>query len=256
MIDSKYFKEYRNKMGFNNQKIAKEFLGAKDVVSAINYDYINDLNKRLVEIVKKLNSVVAQEIKPDDIEKFCQENIFDAFEIMKNNGIISKLNNQGRRPEQVCFSWLRGFVITNYFLKAIGYIFDIDTNSINMIGDDDLKDIENFKRTPKADLELVINNEAIRIEIQSGFQDINDIKQHKVIEAKKIKDEQNISSLLIHFDLFNGQVAFVKLDDIEDDSVHWITRPQMEGQMVFNINQNYFVWKLTELPLKYSDLEL
>lgn len=97
MIDSKYFKEYRNKMGFNNQKIAKEFLGAKDVVSAINYDYINDLNKRLVEIVKKLNSVVAQEIKPDDIEKFCQENIFDAFEIMKNNGIISKLNNQGRR---------------------------------------------------------------------------------------------------------------------------------------------------------------
>lgn len=96
----------------------------------------------------------------------------------------------------------------------------------------------------------------IRIEIQSGFQNINDIKQHKVIEAKKTKNECGISSILLHFDLYNGQVAFVKLDDIEDDSVHWVTRQQMEGQTVFNINQNYFVWKLTELPPKYSDLEL
>jgi hypothetical protein len=33
------------------------------------------------------------------------------YEILKNNDIISKLNNQGRRPEQVLFSWLRGFAL-------------------------------------------------------------------------------------------------------------------------------------------------
>lgn len=255
MIDNKYFKTYRNQLGFKNQESAKEFLGAKDIVPAVNYDYITDLNQRLIEIVHKLNLVVASEIKPCNIDEFCQETIFNAFDIMKENKIIPKLNNQGRRPEQVYFSWLRGFVIAHYFLRAVGYIFDTDIKNIKMIGDDDLKDIENFKRTPKADLEIIIDNVVTRIEIQSGFQNINDIKQHKVIEAKKIKLENDISSILMHFDLFNGQVAFVKLDDIQDDSIHWVTRQQMEGQTVFNINQNYFVWKLTELPPKYNELE-
>jgi len=64
----------------------------------------------------------------------------------------------------------------------------------------------------------------------------------------------NIPSVVVHFDLYNGQVAFVRIDGIEDDDVNWITRQQMEGQTVFNIDQNYFVWKLTELPPRYSDL--
>lgn len=74
------------------------------------------------------------------------------------------------------------------------------------------------------------------------------------MEAKKIKREENTSSIIIHFDLFNGQVAFIKIDEIDDDNVNWITRQQMEGQTVFNIDQNYFVWKLTENPPKYTDL--
>lgn len=105
-------------------------------------------------------------------------------------------------------------------------------------------------------MQLKYKNEVLRIEIQSGFQDINDIKEHKVREAKNIKYEQDISSVLIHFDLYNGQVAFIRLDAIENDSVHWVTRQQMEGQTVFNIKQNYFVWKLTQLPPKYYELEL
>ena len=92
--------------------------------------------------------------------------------------------------------------------------------------------------------------------MQSGFQGINDIKQHKVLEAKRIKREENISSMVIHLDLFNGQVAFVRLDEIEDDSVNWITRQQMEGQTVFNIDQNYFIWKLIEFPPKYNEMNI
>ena len=115
--------------------------------------------------------------------------------------------------------------------------------------------IETFKRTPKADLEIKLNGkEKVRIEMQSGFTGINDIKQHKVLEAKRVFRDLGSHTLAIHFDLYNGQVAFIKLDEIEDDSVNWITRQQMEGQTVFNIDQNYFVWKLMEVPPKFTKL--
>lgn len=253
MIDAKYFKEYREKLGFTNQNGIKAFFGAKDIVSTVDYGYIELLNQRLIQIVQKINLLVADEIKADNLDLFCHENITTVFEKLKRNNIIVKLNNQGRRPEEVYFSWMRGFVISSYFLKALSQIFDVDIENIDLIGDDDLINIETFKRTPKADLQINLQNgEKIRIEVQSGFQGINDIKQHKVIEAKKIKREENTASLVIHFDLFNGQVAFVKIDQIDDDNVNWITRQQMEGQTVFNIDQNYFAWKLTELPPKFS----
>jgi len=132
----------------------------------------------------------------------------------------------------------------------------VSLENIDMIGDDGVIDIESFKRSPKADLEVNLpSGSKIRIEVQSGFQGINDIKQHKVLEAKKIKSQEGISSIVLHFDLFNGQVAFVKIDEISDDSVNWITRQQMEGQTVFNIDQNSFIWKLTDTPPKFSAIE-
>ena len=255
LIDTRYFKEYREQLGFTNQNGVKVFFAAKDIIPTVDYNYIVLLNNRLLEIVHKLNALVVADIKVEDLNLFCNENIKTVFEKLKNHNIISRLNNQGRRPEEVYFSWMRGFVISSYFLNALSKVFEVDIKNIDLIGDDDLVNIESFKRTPKADLQINLKNcEKIRIEVQSGFQGINDIKQHKVLEAKKIKREKNISSMVIHFDLFNGQVAFVKIDEIDDNSVNWITRQQMEGQTVFNIDQNYFAWKLTENPPKYTDL--
>jgi len=255
MIDVAYFKEYREKLGFSSQDKAKIFFGAKDVIPTVDYNYINLLNTRLCEIIKRINNLVVDDISIEDIDSFCSEIIVNVFHVIKNNNIINVLNNQGRRPEEVYFSWMRGFVVSSYFLKAISQIFDVDTTDIKLVGDDDLSSIETFKRTPKADLETTINgNQRIRIEVQAGFQGTNDIKQHKVLEAKRIKMGENISSIVIHFDLFNGQVAFVKIDEIEDTSVNWITRQQMEGQTVFNIDQNNFIWKLTENPPSYNSI--
>lgn len=257
ILDSRYFREYRTKLGFTNQNEAKAFFGAKDIKPTVDYEYIKLLNSRLYEIIYKINFLVVDEIKNNEIESFLEENITSVFEKLERSNILPRLNNQGRRPEEVYFSWMRGFVISNYFIKALSNIFEVSIDDIELIGDDDLKNIDAFRRTPKADLQVNLDsNEKIRVEVQSGFQGINDIKQHKVLEAKKIKREENISSLVIHFDLFNGQVAFVKIDEIADDSVNWITRQQMEGQTVFNIDQNYFLWKLTENPPKYSQLDL
>ncbi len=254
-ITAEYFRQYRQKLGFANQADVKNFFGAKDITPTVNFNYIKLLNKRLYDIVDKVNSIVVNEIKIDDLVAFKKEHIDRTFEIMKESDILPILNNQGRRPEQVYFSWMRGYIISNYFLKALGLVFGVDTSKIDLIGDDDLRSVETFKRTPKADLEISLNGkEKIRIEMQSGFTGINDIKQHKVLEAKRVFHDFGFHTLAIHIDLYNGQVAFIKLDEIEDDSVNWITRQQMEGQTVFNIDQNYFVWKITESPVKYKEI--
>lgn len=138
------------------------------------------------------------------------------------------------------------------FLRGIT-VFEVNEKDIKLVGNDDLNDIETFKRTPKADLELSLNDDRkVRIEVQSGFQGMNDIKQHKISEAEKAK-EYGFLSVMVHFDLFNGQVAFVRADNIDLKDEHWITRPQLEGQLVFNMDQNDFIWKLAELPPKFSD---
>jgi hypothetical protein len=254
-IDNKYPKEYRAKLGFTNQNLAKAFFSAKDIIPTVDFKYISLLNARLCEIVEKINELVVEELKVSEVSDFCAENIEDVFEKLKKHEIIPRMNNLGRRTEEVYFSWMRGYVIANYFTKAISMIFDVSEDKIKLVGDDDMDNLDNFKKTPKADLEVAMNNgQNMRIEVQSGFQGINDIKQHKVLEAKRIKREEGVSSMVVHFDLFNGQVAFVRLDDIEEDDVNWITRQQMEGQTVFNMDQNYFAWKLTELPPKFDDL--
>lgn len=255
-ITVEYFRQYRQKLGFGNQFDAKNFFGAKDIIPIVDLNYLKLLNKRLYEIVDRINSVVSNEAKFDDLVVFKKEYINRPFEIMRKNGILPVLNNLGRRPEQVYFSWMRGYVVSNFFLKALGIIFEVDTAKIDLIGDDDLKTVETFKKTPKADLEIRLNGKKkIRVEMQSGFTGTNDIKQHKVLEAKRVFREEDIPSLAIHIDLYNGQVAFVKLDEIGDGDVNWITRQQMEGQTVFNIDQNHFVWKITEPPIKYKEID-
>jgi hypothetical protein len=254
-INTEYFKDYRKGLGFTNQAAVKSFFGAKDIVPGIDPKYLDLLRERLHEIVDRIDRVVAPSVKVEDVALFKKENIDLTLKAMQENKILPGLNNQGRRPEQVFFSWMRGFIVSKFFIKALGEIFSVDPRKIDWIGEDDFKKSETFKRTPTADLEISISpHEKIRIEMQSGFTGINDIKQHKVLEAKRIFRERKIHTLAIHFDLYNGQAAFLKLDAIEDDDVNWITRQQMEGQTVFNIDQNYFIWKLTDKPVQYTEI--
>lgn len=256
-ISPEYFRKYRQMIGFNNQSHANKFLGAKDITPTVDLNYIALLNKRLSDMIDAIYSVIPKEISPKNVEEFKQEKIYKTFEILNDNNILPNLNNQGRRPENVYFNWMRGYVISEYFVDALGYIFDVDVSNIDLIGDDDLKNIETFKRTPKADLQINLKDgQKIRIEMQAGFTGINDIKEHKVREAKRVFKDVGNSTLVIHIDLYNGQVAFVRVDQIDEKNINWVIRTQMEGQTVFNINQDYFIWKITELPPKYKDLNL
>lgn len=249
------FKKYRQKLGFSNQTDVKNFFRAKDITQTIDLNYIKLLNERLYCVVEKINNIVTEDVKIDNLIFFKKQYIDNTFNIMKDKGVLKLFNNQGRRPEQVYYSWMRGYVLLNYFLKAISFIFEVDISKINLIGDDDFKNIKTFKRTPKADLEINLNEkEKIRIEMQTGYIGVNDIKQHKVLEAKRIFNESGVRTLVIHLDLYNGQVAFVMLDSIKEVGEHWITRPQFEGVVVFEIEQKFFVWKITEKPVKYKEM--
>jgi hypothetical protein len=253
---AKYFKQYRKLLGLSNIAQAKEFLAGKDIVPSIDYDYINLLNLRICEIIRRLNEIPNTEFRRNDIDSFIQGFIFEPYALIQQSGILSKLNNQGRRPEEVLFSWLRGFVIVEYFTPTIAKIFDLEITTITKIGDDDFSSEETFKRTPRADLEITLNSQKIRIEVQSGFQGINDVKEHKVREARNSFISHQIKTICIHFDIYNGQVAFIQLDQIFDNDLNWVTRQQMEGQTVFSIDQNYFKWRLIDSLPELSDLDL
>lgn len=254
-ITADYFRQYRRELGFSNQAVAKNFFGAKDISPTIDFDYLKLLNDRLYDIIDRLSLAVVKDIRIKDLDAFKEKHIDKVFGIMKANNILPRLNNQRRRPEQVYFSWMLGYIMANYFSKALAQIFEVDITSITSIGDDDLTDIDTFKRTAKADIGIELGQgKQLIVEVQTGFTGMNDLKQHKVQEAKKVYEETGVSTLGIHFDLYNGQVAFIPLETIEHDSVNWITRQQFEGQTVFNIDQNYFTWKITELPIKYKDM--
>ena len=68
--------------------------------------------------------------------------------------------------------------------------------------------------------------------------------------------ENKVKTVCIHIDIFNGQVAFVPLDIIQENDVNFITRQQMEGQSVLSIDQNYFKWRLLDKLPEFDELEL
>ncbi|MEZ5435159.1 MAG: hypothetical protein R3E67_00560 [Pseudomonadales bacterium] len=256
MNPASYFKEYRQVLGFSNQSEAKEFLSGKDVKPNIDYKYIDALNSRVEDIISSINTAAHDSVKLRDIDAFAKKNIYWPFGVIREARLLPRLNNQGRRPEEVLFSWLRGYAISEYFTPAFSEIFEVPLASISNIGDDDLRNIETFKRSPKADLEIKIGRKIVRVEVQSGFQGINDIKEHKVRESRRVFEEKGICTICIHVDVYNGQVAFVRLDHVEENDVHFVTRQQMEGQSVFQIDQNYFKWRLLDKVPNLNELEL
>jgi len=103
IIDLKYFKDYRERLGFTNQNSVKSFFAAKDITPTVDYAYIELLNNRLIEILGKINSIVVDDLKITNLNSFCTENINCVYEKLKLNNILPRLNNQGRRPEEVYF---------------------------------------------------------------------------------------------------------------------------------------------------------
>lgn len=245
-------KKYRRDFGFTNAEKLKKYFKAKDVI-VVNWDRIELCNQRIKEIFMALNNVVHDSIKPDDITDI-ETTVDNAYQILKDNDIIPRLNNHGRALEDVYYNWMRGYAVCEYFSKALSLVFDIPKEQIRSVGQDQLADIETFSKSPTADLEITLEDKTVRLEIQSGFTGINDIKGHKVKEAKKMFNNEHIYTYVVHFDLFNGCAAIVDISNVDDNSIHWERRAQFEDQIVFSIPHDAFRWAITEEPTAYQNL--
>lgn len=73
LIDTEYFKKYREKLGFANQQSVKYFFAGKDIVPTIDFDYILLFNKRLASIVEKINTLSPDSIKNKSIRSLRQK---------------------------------------------------------------------------------------------------------------------------------------------------------------------------------------
>ena len=245
-------KSFRKDLGFTNKKDLKKHYKSTDIVS-INWDKIERCNTRLKEIFASLNETVHPSIRWENIGIIYDE-IDNAYNTIKSNGIFPRLNNNGRYPEDVYYNWMRGYIACKFFTPALALVFSISESSIRTVGHDSLSKVETFSKSPVADLEITLDKKIVRLEIQSGYTDVNDIKKHKVQEAKRAFLDEDVLSYVVHFDLFNGTVAIVNITNIDDANTHWETRTQMEGKLVFAIPDEAFKWFLPEAPPHYSDI--
>jgi len=255
-LDAQYCQEYRRCIGFTNQQTTKDYLSAKDIIADVDYKYVDQLIARVRDMYAHFNSAIHESVRERDFAEFAKHAIHIPFERIKSEDLIKTLNNQGRRPEQVLFNWLRGYAATEFMRPAIAHVFQVDPLSIESIGDDDFTSRETFRRTPRADLKVRVGKKTLRLEVQAGFQGINDVKQHKWLEATKVLTYSGDHTVCIHCDFYNGHVAFIPLSKIPENDMHWITRQQMEGQTVYNIDQNRFAWGLMNRPPRLDELEL
>ncbi len=71
------------------------------------------------------------------------------FSKIADTHIIYKLNNQGRRVEEVCFSWMRGFLVAEFFKDFIACLFGAQKETIKFFGGDNFESIESLKEALK-----------------------------------------------------------------------------------------------------------
>lgn len=247
---------YRKKLsldgGYSKDNV-KRFLQGKDIktnINLINFAKIDRYSLHLHIIFEKLFKILPEEIRPNWND--FKETIDDANSVFHAHPeLLLRLNNHGRNYEDVYYDWLLGESIIKFFTNALAYIFQTDATNIIKIGHDNIHDIEHFERTGDADLQITINNQVLNLEIQSGLADANDIKMHKINQAK-IKSRNGITTFVIHFDLFNGRTAFINISSISDDDINWYENPRFEGQNVIRIPASDFIWELDSLPPLYN----
>ena len=195
-------------LGCPTQGKTKSFLSAKDIKPRIDEAFLKELTTRCAIIFKRLNAAVHPGISHDDIEGFIKTKIHHTASKLAEGGLLDKLNNHGRRSERMAYNWLRGFAVLMFFMPTISKIFGVRIEDITFAGKDHELNFATFKKSPLADISI---KPGLKVEIQAGFQNQNDLKKHKITEALKQFNKSSSRTILIHFDLFNGKAAFIDI---------------------------------------------
>ena len=188
-------REYRSLLGYSNQQQFERYLKGRDIVS-INWDYINQITERFIDIYENVNKV--QKFKADvEIREYVQ--FID--QQVKNNDIILGLTNYGRPREDVYANLLFGKIGEKVFFNLIKNVMKLDSLEEN--GDDNFSTPEKFQQTGAAD--LIDHKNKVAVDVVCGRARRFDIKLHKLNEARRIYDEHRFSSFQFSVDLLNGR---------------------------------------------------
>ena len=234
---------FGNLLGCPSQYKTKTFLSAKDIRPSIDEVFLKELTTRCAMIFKRLNAAVHQGISLDDVEGFIKTNIHNTASKLAEAGLLEKFNNHGRRSECMAYNWLRGFSVLMFFMPTISKIFGVRIEDITFAGKDHELNVATFKKSPLADISI---KPGLKVEIQAGFQNKNDLKKHKITEALKQFNKSSSRTILIHFDLFNGKAAVIDITNLGKKRLKYEPRAAMEGKEVFEIAHHYFKWDLTK----------
>ena len=235
-------------LGCPTQGKAKAFLSAKDIKPRIDEAFLKELTTRCAMVFKRLNAAVHPGISHDDIGGFIKTNINHTASKLAEADLLEKFNNHGRRSECMAYNWLRGFAVLMFFMPTVSKIFGVRIEDITFAGKDHELNIATFKKSPLADISI---KPGLKIEIQAGFQNKNDLKKHKINEALKQFNASRSRTILIHFDLFNGKAAVIDITNLGKKKLKYQARAAMEGKEVFEIPDRYFNWDLTKaIPSK------
>jgi hypothetical protein len=230
-------------LGCPTQGKAKAFLSGKDLKPRIDNVFLEELTTRCAMIFKRLNAAVHSGISHDNIEVFIKTNINNTASKLAEAGLLDKFNNHGRRSECMAYNWLRGYAVLMFFMPTISKIFEVRIEDITFAGKDLELNVATFKKSPLADISI---KPGLKVEIQAGFQNRNDIKRHKITEAQKQFRDSCSRTILMHFDLLNGKAVFRDITDLGRRKLKYQTRAEMEGKEVFEIPAHYFNWNLTK----------
>ena len=230
-------------LGCTTQKSAKAFLSAKDIRPSIDEAFLKKLTTRCAMVFKRLNAAVNPDVSHDDIQGFIRTNINHTASKLAEAGLLDKFNNHGRRSECMAYNWLRGFAVLMFFMPTVSKIFGVRLEDITFAGKDHEMDAATFKKSPLADISI---KSGLKVEIQAGFQNKNDLKKHKIIEALKQFNASSSRTILIHFDLFNGKAAVRDITILGRKRLKYQARAAMEGKEVFELPPHFFNWDLTK----------
>jgi len=230
-------------LGCPTQGKSKAFLSAKDIKPRIDEAFLKDLTTRCSLIFKRLNAAVHPSISHGDIAGFIETNIKHTASKLFQAGLLEKFNNHGRRSECMAYNWLRGFAVLMFFMPTISKIFGVRIEDITFAGKDHELDATTFKKSPLADISI---KSGLKVEIQAGFQNKNDLKKHKITEALKQFNASSSRTILIHFDLFNGKAAVIDITILGRKKLKYQARAAMEGKEVFELPPHIFNWDLTK----------
>lgn len=219
---------YLKSMGFKNKELLRKWLTAKDIVSP-NWKLVKQRNERLKTIFSKINKTLPVQYMGD-----IEHDVQSAYESIRTNGLLLKMNNNGRSIEDVYYTRMQGYICEKVFVP---FICDrLVLNELKRNGKDDISNYTSFKR--QGDADLINEDKKILVEVQCGtHMGKCHIKKHKVDAALK---QTNYSTYVFSVRLMYGTWSLINLNKLSESGAVFYKNELWENCLCWDIpNEMY-----------------